>query len=249
MPKPPKKPNGIRVKNDLVKNDRMKTILQQKFKQHPLLQDALVNTGANTLIEATYDKYWGAGLPLSARGLKDGNWSGRNWLGTILGDIRTEIKRERAAAVLNNPQVDYQTTIPPATPNQPKVSPQRQPRAQPPAQPPAPPKPPRQSQIPYPPLSQPPPLMSNDYMTTNYLQPSQSSNTGYFPANYSLSQPMSPLAAYPINHSPPSYPYQTSYGPSLPPHTRVGPPILVNHTHHNLLVLRIILAIYIPQLF
>lgn len=144
---------------DRIKTDRMKHIVQQKFKQHPSLQDALVNTGANPLIEATYDKYWGCGLPLTARDLKEGKWVGRNCLGVILGDVRTEIKRERAAALMSNPSndngqdiranqgINSQTQI--------KVTPTRSNNRRP-TQPP--PRPPQQTLSSYPPLPyQPPP--------------------------------------------------------------------------------------------
>lgn len=59
-----------------------------KFKQH---------RGATPLIEDTYDPFWGAGAPITARRLRDGSWRGRNVFGQILDQVRTEMRRECAA--------------------------------------------------------------------------------------------------------------------------------------------------------
>lgn len=204
----------------------MKHIVQQKFKQHPPLQDALVNTGANALIEATYDKYWGSGLPLTARNLRDGKWTGRNCLGVILNDIRTEIKRERAAASLSNPMNNngqaINTSQGQITESQIRVTPTRSSNRRP-TQPP--PKPPQQLPTLYPPAtfhpppsqggllppqSSPPPLMSNISYPRLHNQSMQS------PAGYSQNPPLlySQAMQIPANNDayiPPNQPHHSMY--------------------------------------
>lgn len=201
---------------DLVKYDRMKHIVQQKFKQHPSLQDALVNTGANPLIEATYDKFWGCGLPLTARDLKEGKWFGRNCLGSILVDIRTEIKRERAAAVMTNPQsnnngqTDSTRQDQVGAPNNPqvRVTPTRQNTRRPDYPP---PKPPRQAQSsysppPYPQLSSArgfPPIQSSPPlppMNSSYPSHSQMIRT---PSSYTQNPPPASLYYSQVVQAPP----------------------------------------------
>lgn len=78
---------------DLCKQDRLKEIVIAKFTQHPDLRDKLVSTGSTTLIEATYDSFWGAGASITARSLIDGTWRGRNVFGSILDQVRTEMRR------------------------------------------------------------------------------------------------------------------------------------------------------------
>ena len=36
-----------------------------KFEQHQLLNSVLLNTGSAIIVECTYDKIWGTGIPLS----------------------------------------------------------------------------------------------------------------------------------------------------------------------------------------
>lgn len=82
---------------DACKQKIMKEIVFCKFAQNPQLQPKILETGDKPLLEATYDSYWGCGLPLSARKLKQGDWHGKNYLGLILVDCRNEIRRERFA--------------------------------------------------------------------------------------------------------------------------------------------------------
>lgn len=78
---------------DLCKQDRLKDIVTAKFMQHPDLRDKLISMGNTTLIEATYDSFWGAGASITARRLIDGTWHGRNVFGSILDQVRTEMRR------------------------------------------------------------------------------------------------------------------------------------------------------------
>lgn len=91
---------------DSCKVKTMREIVFAKFGQNSALQSKLVETGDRPLIEATYDSFWGCGLQLSARKLKQGDWHGRNQLGQILVECRTEIHRERAASGLFSGQLN-----------------------------------------------------------------------------------------------------------------------------------------------
>lgn len=84
----------------------MSEIVFSKFAQNPQLQTKLLETGDRPLLETTYDSFWGCGLPLLARKLKQGEWHGRNQLGSILVDCHTEIRRERAAGGLTQGVLD-----------------------------------------------------------------------------------------------------------------------------------------------
>jgi predicted NAD-dependent protein-ADP-ribosyltransferase YbiA (DUF1768 family) len=78
----------------------MKTIVAEKFLSTPMLTDALLGTGNAYLQEGTFwnDKVWGVDL----LGTKpDGSTyiiedplmrSGRNWLGTILMEVRAQVR-------------------------------------------------------------------------------------------------------------------------------------------------------------
>lgn len=83
---------------DLSKMDTMKKIVFAKFAQSKSLQERLLDTGDRPLIEASYDSYWGSGLPLTARKMIPGDWQGKNFLGAILAECRAEIRRERFAS-------------------------------------------------------------------------------------------------------------------------------------------------------
>lgn len=78
---------------DAVKQKTMKDIVSAKFSQNLELQNKLLNTGEYPLLEATYDSYWGCGLPLTARKLKQGEWHRKNYLGIILAECRAELRR------------------------------------------------------------------------------------------------------------------------------------------------------------
>ncbi|PQO41192.1 NADAR family protein [Blastopirellula marina] len=75
----------VKIRDDWeeVKIDIMRTAVRAKFLAHPTLQDLMLETGDETLVEAADgDYFWGAG--------KDG--SGQNWLGKILMEVRDELR-------------------------------------------------------------------------------------------------------------------------------------------------------------
>lgn len=72
----------------------MKNILIAKFTQNTSLRDLLLSTGSKRLIEATHDPYWGASALLGSKLLKNGKWTGKNELGSIMEEVREELKRE-----------------------------------------------------------------------------------------------------------------------------------------------------------
>ncbi len=66
-----------------VKDDVMREVLHAKFAQHPSLRSLLLQTGEAELIEHTRnDRYWADG----------GDGSGRNRLGQLLMELRTELR-------------------------------------------------------------------------------------------------------------------------------------------------------------
>ena len=90
---------GRRVKNyndtrwNLVRFDRMKQVLREKFKD-PQLATRLVATGKRVLVEASpYDSTWGIGIGMSRLATSDINNWGQNLLGRALMDIREELAK------------------------------------------------------------------------------------------------------------------------------------------------------------
>lgn len=74
----------LRTDWENVKDDMMREAVRAKFFQHQELGAQLVATGDEELVEATTDDlYWGAGT----------NGKGKNMLGTILMEIRAELRR------------------------------------------------------------------------------------------------------------------------------------------------------------
>ena len=69
--------------------------IQAKFEQNDMLTMLLISTGNKELVECSYDKFWGCGVPL-----KDDNclnkdvWNGSNLLGEILMKIRDRQNHE-----------------------------------------------------------------------------------------------------------------------------------------------------------
>src|SRR6266478_9880524 len=67
-----------------VKDDIMREVLRAKFTQHPDLRSLLLKTGDSELIEHTRnDSYWADG----------GDGSGKNRLGQLLMELRTELRK------------------------------------------------------------------------------------------------------------------------------------------------------------
>ncbi len=80
----------------------MKAGLRCKFSQNPKCFKALELTGEHTLVEASpHDFLWGAGLLLNDANLANATlWKGKNWMGNVLEDIRTELITGKC--ILNN---------------------------------------------------------------------------------------------------------------------------------------------------
>ena len=85
--------------------------LKEKFKQNPLLKDTLLKTEDKTLVECSYDKVWGNGVPLSNKNCLDK----RHWINTggILGDMLMKIRdtfRKELSAPPNDDEELMDTT-------------------------------------------------------------------------------------------------------------------------------------------
>ena len=80
--------------------DIMRTGLQAKFNQNPDLEQFLLDTGSNMLIEGNAkDSYWGAGLSIhNPKIWKKHAWWGiaENHLGRLLQEVRLECKRDES---------------------------------------------------------------------------------------------------------------------------------------------------------
>jgi ribA/ribD-fused uncharacterized protein len=79
---------------DKTKDGIMRTALKAKFIQHPDLKTKLLETGTRQIGEASArDKYWSIGTSAETAKAKDpSKWPGKNVLGTMLMDLRTELK-------------------------------------------------------------------------------------------------------------------------------------------------------------
>ena len=77
-----------------IEQDVMLAIMLRKFQQNPDLRRKLLATGDKTLVEATPDKFWGAGVSLTSRALKEGSYPGGNRQGKLLMKARATIRLE-----------------------------------------------------------------------------------------------------------------------------------------------------------
>ena len=80
--------------------ENAKTICQdgilKKFEQNEELCKALLNTGDKTIVEATYDTFWGTGVPLDDRNcLNQRYWSNQGILGEMLEAARRSIRNSQ----------------------------------------------------------------------------------------------------------------------------------------------------------
>ena len=76
----------IREDWEQIKDDVMRKAVLKKFQTHPKLRELLVGTGEEEIVEnAPGDYYWGCGA--------DG--SGKNRLGKILQEIRSELRASK----------------------------------------------------------------------------------------------------------------------------------------------------------
>lgn len=74
---------SIREDWNSIKLDIMKIGIRNKFNQNPIIKQYLIDTGDEELIEGNYwgDKFWGVC-----------NGEGKNWLGKLLMELRTNFK-------------------------------------------------------------------------------------------------------------------------------------------------------------
>ena len=71
------------------------TGLFEKFAQNEDLMRVLVNTGNKTLVESSYDKIWGTGIPLTDPSCLDqAKWHGPGILSKLLMDIRSKLSAD-----------------------------------------------------------------------------------------------------------------------------------------------------------
>ena len=77
--------------------DNMRMVLRLKFKWNwnPLERDLLA-TGDRFIVEDCSNRTGGSGLFWGAKRLPDGNWEGKNNLGQLLMELRTEIRNRPA---------------------------------------------------------------------------------------------------------------------------------------------------------
>ena len=70
----------------------MKKACKAKFTQDMVSKTCLLNTRDKLLCECSFNRFWGTGLPLKdIKNGKKSEWVGKNALGEILMDIRTEL--------------------------------------------------------------------------------------------------------------------------------------------------------------
>ena len=68
------------------------TGIYEKFAQNENLRRVLINTGNKTLVESSYDKIWGTGIPLTdPLCLDQSKWQGPGILSKLLMDIRSKL--------------------------------------------------------------------------------------------------------------------------------------------------------------
>src|SRR3974390_1790379 len=76
---------------ETVKDEIMREVLRAKFAQHASLRSLLLSTGDAEIVEhTTNDRYWADG----------GDGSGRNRLGQLLMELRSELRRESSAETI-----------------------------------------------------------------------------------------------------------------------------------------------------
>ena len=85
-------PNGEKIKeNRDIDLQIMKRVLRAKFRNKEM-EKLLLETGTKTLIELNeYDSFFGVGLSLKSQNFDDKkNWKGKNNLGLLLMELRSE---------------------------------------------------------------------------------------------------------------------------------------------------------------
>lgn len=89
----------------------IRCIVQQKFADNQDLKEKLINTRGFKLEEATFDQYWGTGVPVYSKEFKKTNYPGKNIMGKILEEIREELLMKAGLTVSNPPFAEQQTTV------------------------------------------------------------------------------------------------------------------------------------------
>ena len=75
-----------------VAKELVKPGITAKFQSHPTLANVLLATKGMTLAEATFDKFWGTGIPIhDINSANQEKWHGTGILGEILMEIRDEL--------------------------------------------------------------------------------------------------------------------------------------------------------------
>ena len=69
--------------------------LKEKFTQNPTLSDTLLKTNSKTLVECSFSRVWGNGIPLGDRSCMDRQkWHNVGILGEMLMEIRSELRNQ-----------------------------------------------------------------------------------------------------------------------------------------------------------
>ena len=76
----------------------LKKILTQKYIQCKKSQKALLAAGTTTLVECTLDPYWG--WDIESKQIANGIYKGRNITGTLMQEVRVEIRDRLNAEIL-----------------------------------------------------------------------------------------------------------------------------------------------------
>ena len=80
--------------NDVAENESLEGILE-KFSQNPSLNNILQKTQHKTIIESSYDRKWGTGVPLHSPDVLNREcWIGDNQLGRILSIVRETLRNQ-----------------------------------------------------------------------------------------------------------------------------------------------------------
>ena len=113
---------NIRNYNQQLLESSAKTLcydeIKAKFTQNPWLANLLLSTNDETLVEATYDKVWGTGIPLHRKECTDrSQWNGIGIMGEILMAVCDELRSTFSTRPTEQPQpmssthrISYETT-------------------------------------------------------------------------------------------------------------------------------------------
>ena len=100
-----------------VAKDLVKPGITAKFQSHPTLANVLLVTKGMTLAEATFDKFWGTGIPIhDVNCANHEKWHGTGILGEILMEIRDELDGNSASRITQLDAMDLDvSSLPDAT--------------------------------------------------------------------------------------------------------------------------------------